>query len=457
MSKHAYCCITTKLINYVKASQSWEAMAVIMGINSLSPIEQQIYSEYVQLEQLKRQIINNQEINIDNFKKLVSTDISIIELCKFYNSNLAGKFSEYYTYCEITPPSDEITPPVIPPPNNDPFINPDNHDLQFKDISGHFNDIINSNVVIIGNLPAETDVVLWEGSTTLFSYKARCAQIMTDLEIADFKEITNNIKITGKTSVVGTLLVQLQSQFIKENIGLDEFILVIDNQSKIWNVSDTKNDISDTKFKDLYNVKINTYQASNIIMVSGFAPNSSIKVSCDGVADGLIAAFAALGGDNNTILKKSINVNTNAYGDIYIQSVMYSANNVNIKKSLNVYINDQLYDIWNVATVGFEYKFEFAFPDYIQADLNTICNSNTITVEGIEANKTIVVSSINGKIDAGSSNLSGGFSTIRTVKTTPLGTIVIAAQGKSSNLNNTATTVTITIDNVVGHFNIITK
>lgn len=458
MSKYAYCCIVTRLISYIKSAQAWEGLAITMDVSKLTTIEQQLYDEYVQLEHLKRQIVNNEELNIDNFKKLVSNEKSIINLCRFYNTKFAGKFSNYYTYCDITPPSEDDHPgPVIPPPNNDPFLNPDNHDLNFNDVVGHLGDVITSNIVIIGNLPVDTDILLYEGGTTLFTYGARCAQTVLELESTDFKEITNKIEVSGKTSSVGTLLVQLQARFTKENIGLDEFILVIDNQSKTWKLEDAEIIVPDTKFKNIYESELNTYTASNIIMTGGFSPNTNIVVNCDGASDGLICACQSAGEAKNRILKKSIILKPNKYGDVYIQAIMHSASTPKTKKDLNVYINGNKYDTWSVATIGYDHKFKFTFEDKLNVDLNTICTSDTITITGIVPNKIISVSAVNGKIDIGTAELSGGFSSLRTVKSSSSGTIVAAAQGISPITHNSIKTVIVTIDDVVGYFNIKTN
>lgn len=458
MSKYAYCCITTRLISSIKSAQAWEGLAITMDVSKLTTIEQQLYDNYVHLEHLKRQIINNEELNINRFKQLVSNDISILNLCKFYNTKFAGKFSNYYTYCDITPPSEDDNPnPIIPPPNNDPFLNPDNHDLEFDNVIGHLGDVITSNIVIIGNLPVNTDILLYEGGTTLFTYSARCAQTVLELESTDFKEITNKIEVSGKTSSVGTLLVQLQARFTKENIGLDEFILVIDNQSKTWKLEDTKITVPDTKFKDIYDSAFNLYNTSNIIMISGLPTTNFVTVSCEGATDGLICACQSIGETKDRILKKAIALKPNNYGDIYIQAIMLSAATPNTKKDLDLYINGNIYDTWSVATIGYKHDFEFTFEDKFNVELNTICTSDTITVTGITPNKIISVSAVNGKIDIGITELSGGFSTLRSIQASPSGNIIIAAQGKASMLHNSVETVIITIDDVVGYFNIITN
>ena len=100
----------------------------------------------------------------------------------------------------------------------------------------------------------------------------------------------------------------------------------------------------------------------------------------------------------------------------------------------------------------------FTFTDVNNTNLSTITTSGTITVTGVDPSQSITVSVSGGEVDAGTSTLSGTWSsTSKTVTSSASGTFVIAARASSSSSYGTAVNVVVTIGGVSDTYTITTK
>jgi hypothetical protein len=90
----------------------------------------------------------------------------------------------------------------------------------------------------------------------------------------------------------------------------------------------------------------------------------------------------------------------------------------------------------------------FNFTDQTGVALSSTITSNTVTITGLSPNVSITVSGSGGTVDAGTSSLSGTFSSSKTVTTSGSGTIVVAGRMSSSGSYNQQTSMTITAGTV---------
>ena len=253
MSKYAYCCIATQLINYIKRAQSWLGFNINISVNNLNEIEQEIYEKYTKLEVLKQQIVSNKSLDILTFSELVSNESNIISLGLFYNNKFLNTASNYYTYCSITippdPPDDPDNPdpdPTPPPPititqdtDTPPYPNPNNYSTTFEKRVEMDGTEIESNIVIFGNLEKNKEVIIKEIDKSIYWNSAwltryRCGRTEAELKSKAFTAASYS-HIVGTTTSDGTILTQLstiaQWDFVEMH---STFYLQVGNRYKEW-------------------------------------------------------------------------------------------------------------------------------------------------------------------------------------------------------------------------------
>lgn len=115
-------------------------------------------------------------------------------------------------------------------------------------------------------------------------------------------------------------------------------------------------------------------------------------------------------------------------------------------------------DTWNVTTRAADLvPAAFNFTTINSAEAYTVYTSNTVTVTGLEPNYAgVIVSVINGTVDAGTSSLSGTYAASKSVTTSGSGTLVVSTRGTSSGYNSDVT-IKAVIGGVEGWFTINTR
>lgn len=197
----------------------------------------------------------------------------------------------------------------------------------------------------------------------------------------------------------------------------------------------------DFSFINQVGVPLNTYIYSNTVTVTGISGTVMVvpttgQVSIDGgpwTSAGLIYVNQTL----QVRILSSINYNTQTSSDIMIGTI-----------SKGFAVTTVLTDLDPNA---------FSFTAQVGIAPSTVTTSNTVTVGGLAPNYPVVVSVVNGLLDAGTSALSGTFATTnKTVTTSATGTLVVAARLTSSSSFLTALTCTVTVGNGSAIFSVTT-
>lgn len=174
-------------------------------------------------------------------------------------------------------------------------------------------------------------------------------------------------------------------------------------------------------FTDVNNAEINITVTSNTLTVKGLTEAVSININTE---EGLYsingAAFTNEAGtiqNNNTLALRTT-----------------SSNTFDKKKFVNIQIGNGQFT-WDITTRKpklIPTNLTNIFIDSNNLERLTTVSSNIVEIIGLEPNYLITVSATNGTIDAGTSELSGTFSSSKDVTTSPSGTIKLQAKGTSS-------------------------
>lgn len=185
-------------------------------------------------------------------------------------------------------------------------------------------------------------------------------------------------------------------------------------------------------FTNITNASLNTQYQSNTITVSGLEPNYPISITSGGgsASWSIDAGTSSLSGTWAT----SKSVTSSASGTIVVAARLYSLNAYQQSSYVFVYVGSGSTQ-WIITTRAADTTPDaFSFTDVTDASINTVYQSNTLTITGLDPNYSINVSVSNdaaATIDAGTSSLSGTWATSKTVTTSASGTLVVAVKTTS--------------------------
>ena len=237
--------------------------------------------------------------------------------------------------------------------------------------------------------------------------------------------------------------------------------------TRIPSITPTFNTPLFTAFTDVpFNQVVTSTEA---VRVSGLEPSYDVSVSSAG---GLYLCANSLAGLSSATWQSSAAFyRTNGSGELWIQArLTSSADTFSLISSCNITVGSGSASTGQANPIPFRVTTTastFAFTAVLNASFNTVYTSATITVTGLPYNATnIGISAAGGTIDAGTSSLSGTFTTSKSnITATSTGTIVLAAKQTSSTNATTATacnvSVTFTINSTTytktGSYTVTTK
>ena len=201
-------------------------------------------------------------------------------------------------------------------------------------------------------------------------------------------------------------------------------------------------------FTDTTNATTSTSYTSSQITLTGMSPNTAITATSTGGTIDL--GTSSLSGTFAT----SKTATTSANGTLVLAAKGTSSTQYGNSTPVTVTVGG-LSSVYNITT-----QVADIIPDVFTIDAvanttpNTVYTSNTVTVTGLSAGISVLVSANNGTIDVGTSTLSGSFATSNTVTTSGSGTFVFATKGTSSSEYGSTSYVTVTINGISAIFNI---
>ena len=228
----------------------------------------------------------------------------------------------------------------------------------------------------------------------------------------------------------------------------------IGKQKSVYVVTTKTADITPDQFtiSPRNNANTSTEYTSSTVTVTGLSPLVSVQLSAGGGT--IDAGTSSLSGT----FASSKTVTTSASGTLVFAAKGTSSSEYSTSKRVTVMLGGVSADYVITTSDPDIIPNSFTFTDITNAELNTVYNSNTVTVSGLTPYITVTVTSIGGgTVDAGTSSLSGSYSGSKTVVTSGSGTLVVSVKNTSSKNYSSTTSCGATVGGVTGTFNIRTK
>ena len=264
------------------------------------------------------------------------------------------------------------------------------------------------------------------------------------------------------TSATGTLVVALK--LTSANWGTSNWsdLIINDVVRSRWTVTSRIPDVNGvvSVFTNITNALTYTDYDSNMVTVSGLEPNYVFDVGtyCSNSTMMIDAGTSSLSGTFSTTKTITTSATGTFVAAIRLQSDVNSIYSISYNVLLSLRDVSGYTNGWNNNLLGSNnlWIISVLSQDVTPAIFNfndvtvspfTITTSNTLTITDLSPNSSINVSATNGTIDAGTTSLSGTFSTLKTITTSATGTLVVAARGTSVAFGG-ATLVNVTIGNL---------
>jgi hypothetical protein len=194
-------------------------------------------------------------------------------------------------------------------------------------------------------------------------------------------------------------------------------------------------------FQDVTNIAPNTLTTSNVVTITGITGSLLVSISSG-------SEFSINGG---AFVTSGIILNNQT---LQLRTTSLS---FGITKTVIVNVGEFTAD-WNLQPRFADIDpAPFSFTNQTGVERNTTVTSNTVTVTGLEPNYPVIITASGGFVDAGTTSLSGTFSSSKTVTTTASGTLVVAARVTSSSSFSTAVTVNVQVGSRIGTFTVTTR
>lgn len=192
-------------------------------------------------------------------------------------------------------------------------------------------------------------------------------------------------------------------------------------------------------FTSITSAERSTTTTSNTATVTGLEPSYSYTII--GTGGTVDAGTSSLSGT----FASSKTVTSSGSGTLVlaIRTTSSASFSTQVSASANVGTGSGTFSV--TTRSADETPAAFAFTANTGVNLSTVCTSNTATITGLEPYYSITVSASGGTVDAGSDNLTGTFSSSKTVTTSASGTLVVAARVTSSASSSTTVNCTVTI------------
>lgn len=194
--------------------------------------------------------------------------------------------------------------------------------------------------------------------------------------------------------------------------------------------------------------QLSTVTTSSTITISGLEPNVSHTVTASGNGGTVDAGTSGLSGTFAT----SKTVTSNGSGQIQVAARLTSSSLTSTSLATTVTVNSITSGTYTVTTRAPDLTADaFSFTSQNSVELSTVITSNTITITGLEPNYVHSISVAGGNnnlISAGTSAISGTYTTSTTATASAGGTIVVAARQTSASGFNAGFTATVTVNSL---------
>lgn len=234
--------------------------------------------------------------------------------------------------------------------------------------------------------------------------------------------------ITIPTSSNGTLLIAARQLSSNQEITNTVAKIRVGTGETTWTIRtlDATPDLTSFVFGDVTGANLNSVITSDQITVTGVEPNIDLDITAVGgtISAGTVAI--------SNVFASTATVTTSPSGSFALAARVTSSDAEITTSSVSITVGSTS-TTWKVRTLDkTPDQASITFTATSGVMLNTVVTSDTKTVTGLEPNADISISAMGGSIDGGTTVLSGIFTSIKTIRTSPTGTMVIAARVTSS-------------------------
>lgn len=255
------------------------------------------------------------------------------------------------------------------------------------------------------------------------------------------------------TSGTGTLVVAAQIAANATFGGTADCVVTVGTLSDTFTVTTRAADTTPGAFSFTAASGVNpgTVNTSNTVTVSGLEPNFSVTVTVSGGT--VDAGTSALSG---TFAASKV-VTTSGTGTIVVAARGTASASFSTQVDVTVTIGgvNGIYSITTRAVDADPNAYSFTAASGVNP--STVNTSNTVTISGLEPNVAVSVSASGGTISAGTSTISGSYTSSTVVTASGTGTIVVSARGTASASYSTTVTVFVYVGNGSSTYQITTR
>lgn len=264
---------------------------------------------------------------------------------------------------------------------------------------------------------------------------------------------TGTIKVAARQLTATTELVKTSMSVKLNTVGTSI------TSSATWDVTTRPYklipDASSFKFIDVVGAPLNTAITSNRIILTGLEPNFNFTLTA---TTGLLRAAATEPDMNGVLFAASQTVKSSTSGQIVLEAQQQSSPNESTPTAMFTGTIGSTSTQWTVTTLdATPDTSSFTFADLTDVEYNTLVNTSTVTVTGLEPNHSFDITVTGGAVDGGTDALSGTYAPTKRVTTSATGGLVVALQMTSSLDPLTKLTASVTIGSATATWNTTTR
>lgn len=265
--------------------------------------------------------------------------------------------------------------------------------------------------------------------------------------------------LTATSSATGSIQIRATTVAVPtfEGILSPKPVVTVGNKSAEWLVVTRSPDLTPNAFNLSTGQIINPNDTiiSDVTPITGLEPNYPVTITGTG---GKISASTGQPSDN---FEQTQTVTADNQGNLNVKAQLLTGPAYDASSEMGVTVGN-LTSIWKVTSRVPDLTPEpFVFADIPTgingAQLSAETLSNQITVEGLEPNYPFTVVATNGSIDGGADNLSGNFDGVKTLTTSPAGTLQLQAKLLSHSGFEQTKSMTVAIGNGSTTWNVGTR
>lgn len=295
---------------------------------------------------------------------------------------------------------------------------------------------------VLPNTPTISNSVLVTGLSPNTTMNISATNGLVDAGTTTLSSVFETSKTITTSSTGSCIVAAMQTSSINYN-QRTSMSVTVGTFTTTWYVTTDVLDSLPNPFNipNKTNAIISSIVTSETVTVTGLTPNTTITVSA--VGGEIDAGTTTLSGT----FEENKSIMTSNDGTLVVAARILAGTTYNQTTSMEITVGEMT-DIWYVTTVELDITPNtFTFIDQTGKELNEEIISNKITVTGLTPNSSINVSGIGGEVDAGTTDLSGSFSSIKTINTSTSGNVVVAAKMPPLTSYNRTNTMYVTVGN----------